>query len=64
MVFFDMCNSNISRMELETNVIWMQKYPDLFTKSWIKFISDAKEKGLVNLEVDVSRNGFQTAIAT
>ena len=51
-------------MELETNVIWMQKYPDLFTKSWIKFISDAKEKGLVNLEVDVSRNGFQTAIAT
>jgi len=64
MEFFDMPNGNVSRMELEMNIEWMQNYPVLFINSWLKFVNDAKEKGLANLKVDVSREGFQTLIAT
>ena len=59
-----MSNTNIARMELEMSVVWMRNHPALFANSWLKFVNDAKEKGLNNLEVDVSLEGFQTIIAT
>jgi hypothetical protein len=57
--------ANVARLEVEFNDGWIQKYPNLFSRSLLRWHQDCQKHGLANRKVlrGYPCKGFTTYVA-